>query len=110
MMTMGWFKTLAAGGDTKDALWLAEYLLDSNPPECYATSMLRQHVNTLKQLTGSMDKRSLLQYLQSLSGNQFYCMVAMDIDVFAEITEEEIGDDVEKSDEYGVAIRHGAHG
>ena len=110
MMTMGWFKPLAAGGDTKDAFWLAEYLLDSNPPECYATSMLRQHVNTLKQLTGSMDKRSLLQYLQSLSGNQFYCMVAMDIDVFAEITEEEIGDDVEKSDEYGVAIRHGAHG
>ena len=108
MMAMGWFKTLATGGDTKDALWIADYLLDSNPPECYATTTLRQHKDTLKQLTDSLDKKSVLQYLQFLSGNPYYCMVATDVDVFAETENEEShdDDDTEKSDEYGVAVRH----
>lgn len=77
MMAMGWFKTLAAGGDTKDAIWLAEYLLDNNPPECYATSTLKQHLTTLKQLSESFDKKSMLQYLQMLSGNPYYCVTAI---------------------------------
>ncbi len=45
MMAMAWFKCLAAGGDTQDALILADYLMSRNPPDCYATNMLKQHMN-----------------------------------------------------------------
>lgn len=105
MMAMAWFKCLAAGGDTQDALILADYLYANNPPECYATGMLKQHVQTLKQLIDRRDKRQLLQFLGQLSGNPQYSMAITDIDVFAdEINQETNGS--EKSDEYGVAVRH----
>ena len=107
MMAMAWFKCLAAGGDTQDAFLIAEYLMSRNPPECYAKNMLQQHMQTLKQLIEMREKRSLLQYLGQLSGNPQYMMAITDVDVFVNEDDSTAEDNnSEKSDSYGVAIRH----
>ena len=69
MLAQSWFKTLASGGDTEDALKIADYLESRNPPDCYATNMLRQHREGLRQLIRSPDKKALLDYLGKISGN-----------------------------------------
>ena len=97
MMAMAWFKCLAAGGDTQDALILADYLMSRNPPDCYATNMLKKHMENLRYLIETRDKKQLLQYLGQ--------MAITDVDVFA--NEANTSDDQsERTDAYGVTIRH----
>ena len=81
MLAMAWFKTLASAGDLSDALRIADYLDSLNPPMCYATNMLRQHKDGLRNLIRSGDYSALVSYLSSVSGNPNFHITRDEIDL-----------------------------
>lgn len=81
-LVMAWFKTLASGGDIEDALDLFDYLLSLDPPECYATDMLRKYVLVLQHAMDKGDVDMLVNILTAISGNPEYHITKSEIDIY----------------------------